>query len=238
MTATTLARYADAMRDTLSHIAERGLIAVVDTPDPDRLLRSAQALVRGGIRLLGIPATLDDVVDVAGELAEDSNLILGMSRVNSTEQVSLAMMASAQFVLSSFYDEEFARMARDRGMVVIVGAATPTEVVVASRASDLVNVFPAQALGGPDYLATLRAHFPHIPLVVSGGVNVDSAPSYLEAGALAVIVDQGLVPEDDDATSGEVIEARAMAMVEVCDVASSAEREAVIDLIQSLQKRS
>ncbi len=230
---TLRARYLADMHETVQRIVDRALIAVLDLPDPWRLLRSAQALGRGGIELLGLPATLDDLVEVAEELGEQGSLHLGLSHVSSSDQVSMAMMAGANFVLSSVYDEEMTRTARERGMVTIAGAATPTEVLAASRASDLVNVFPAESLGGPRYLASLVKLFPQIPLLVSGGVTVDTAPAYLEAGAAAVIVDQGLVPEGDDAVADEVVEARAQVMVEVCaDAATSPLRQAALQRLQ------
>lgn len=204
------------MSETIRLIVDHGLIAVVDIPDEERLLQSALALAEGGIKLLGIPATLQDMADVVAELSDTGELQVGISRVVNKEQVSVAMMAGAQFILSSICDEELMRMAGERGLVVIAGAATPTEVVLSSRTSNLVNVFPASAMGGPEYLATLTSQFPDIPLIASGGVNVDSAPAYLEAGAAAVIVDAGLVPEQPDPSAFEVIKARAEVMVEVC----------------------
>jgi 2-dehydro-3-deoxyphosphogluconate aldolase/(4S)-4-hydroxy-2-oxoglutarate aldolase len=212
--------YAKSMAETLQAIVDRGLIAVVDIADEELFLQSCLALAEGGIKLLGIPATLTDVTEIVSELSEGGGLHIGISRVINTEQVNLAMMAGAHFILASVYDDEIVRMARDRGLVVIAGAVTPTEVVAASRASHLVNVFPAGALGGPEYLEFLAKQFPEIPLIASGGVDVDSAPAYIEAGAAAVIVDRGLVPEQFDPSAFEVIKMRAQTMVEVCEDAS------------------
>jgi len=220
------------MSGTLKKIVDNGLIAVVDVADEELFLQSCLALAEGGIKLLGIPATLTDVTEVVSELSEGGELNIGISKVVNTTDVNIAMMAGAHFILPPIYDEEIVRMARDRGLVVIAGAATPTEVMNASRASHLINVFPAEALGGPSYVKALAELFPKIPLIASGGVDVDTAPAYIEAGAAAVIV-EGLVPDQFDPSVFDVIKMRASTMVEVCEDASQrVDRQGLLRLLE------
>src|SRR5262249_40179942 len=67
------------------------------------------------------------------------------------------------------------------------GALTPTEVITAWNAgSDFVKVFPCGQVGGAKYIKALRAPLPQIPLIPTGGVNVNTAAEFLEAGAAAL----------------------------------------------------
>jgi len=142
---------------------------------------------------------------------------VGISDVVTQEQVSIALAADASFVLSPICDRDLVQKCRDRGLVMIAGAATPGEVVVAARRfPHLIAVFPAGALGGPRYLKLLAKQLPEIPLVASGGVDVDSAPDYLQAGAVAIIVDTGLFPEHPDPETVKIVATRAAALLEVC----------------------
>ncbi len=197
-------------------IAEEGLIAVVNAPVEKRLFDWAIAVAKGGIRFLGIPVTFPRVTEITSDLADEASLTVGVSGVVSQEHVSIALAAGAEFVISPICDPDLVAGARGRGLTVIAGAATPSEVLRCVEAgADLVSIFPAAALGGPAYLRLLFEQLPSVPLVASGGVDVENAPSYLEAGAVATIVDRGLFPQDEDPAATEVITMRALALTEV-----------------------
>ena len=63
------------------------------------------------------------------------------------------------------------------------GALTPTEVMAAWKAgADFVKVFPCSANGGPGYIQALKAPFPEVPLIASGGVNQMNAVDFHSRG--------------------------------------------------------
>jgi 2-dehydro-3-deoxyphosphogluconate aldolase / (4S)-4-hydroxy-2-oxoglutarate aldolase len=206
------------MIDTADRIRNEGLIAVVDMDDVDeQLVDWATAVAKGGVRLLGVPAWLPNVTEVASDLTDEAGLEVGIYGIVSVDQVALALAAGASFVLSPICDEQVVKAARERGLTVGVGASTPTEVSrAAALGADLVSVFPAGTLGGPEYLAMLHRHFSHVGLLAAGGVDVDKAPAYLESGAVAAVVDRGLFPDSTEPAALEIITARAMALTEVC----------------------
>lgn len=215
-------------------ISEEGLIAVVSAPVEERLFDWAVAVAKGGIQFLGIPVTFPRVTEVTSDLADEANLTVGLSGVITHEHVSIALAAGAEFVISPICDPELVRSARERGLTVIAGAATPTEVWRCVQAgADLVNIFPVTALGGPAYLRLLLEQLPHAQLVASGGVDVEGAPNYLEAGAVATIVDRGLFPVDEDPAATEVITVRALALTEVvAEVRGEEKRQSMTDILQ------
>jgi 2-dehydro-3-deoxyphosphogluconate aldolase / (4S)-4-hydroxy-2-oxoglutarate aldolase len=206
------------MTGTIERIRSEGVVAVIDADDVgDQLFDWAIAVAKGGLRLLGVPVWLPNVTEVASDLADEAGLEVGIYGVVTADQVALALAAGAGFVLSPTCDARVVKAARERGLTVVVGAATPTEVAHAAEVgADQISVFPAGTLGGPDYVGMLHRHFPDVDLIAAGQVDVDSAPAYLEAGATATIVDRGLFPESSEPAALEIITARASALTEVC----------------------
>jgi 2-dehydro-3-deoxyphosphogluconate aldolase/(4S)-4-hydroxy-2-oxoglutarate aldolase len=73
------------------------------------------------------------------------------------------------------------------GMLAVPGGGTATEILAAHRTgAALVKVFPAAALGGPEFLRKIRGPLPHGPLVPTSGPSADTIADYLDAGAVAV----------------------------------------------------
>ncbi|MGH9663462.1 MAG: bifunctional 4-hydroxy-2-oxoglutarate aldolase/2-dehydro-3-deoxy-phosphogluconate aldolase, partial [Bryobacteraceae bacterium] len=100
--------------------------------------------------------------------------------------------------------------------VIMAGALTPTEVVTAWQAgADAVKIFPASAVGGPKYIKSLKAPLPHIEMIPTGGVNLETTPEFLRAGACAVAVGAELVdPKTIEEGRFSVFEERARHFLE------------------------
>ena len=104
------------------------------------------------------------------------------------------MLAGAQFIVSPSLKLATIEICRRYSVAVFPGALTPTEVVSAWEAgADAVKVFPCSAMGGAKYLKALKAPFPQIELIPTGGVSLATAHEFLEAGALALGVGGDLV---------------------------------------------
>ena len=84
-----------------------------------------------------------------------------------------------------------------RGKVSLPGALTPTEVITAWRAgADFVKVFPCGPVGGDRYIKALHASLPQVPLIAAGGVNQQTAASFILSGATAIGVGTELIPTE------------------------------------------
>jgi 2-dehydro-3-deoxyphosphogluconate aldolase/(4S)-4-hydroxy-2-oxoglutarate aldolase len=218
--------------DTAHLIRDQGLVAVVRAPVEDQLFDWAIAVAKGGIKLLGVPVQYPQVTEVASDLADEANLSVGVSGVVSVEQVMVAVAAGAHFIISPVCDVEIIHAARARGLAVIAGAATPTEILrCAGARPDLIAIHPAAHLGGPAYLKSLTDDFPDLSLAAAGGVDVEAAPAYLEAGAACAIVERGVFPEADDPAAAEVITMRALALTEVCSEVMGSERISMTEIL-------
>jgi 2-dehydro-3-deoxyphosphogluconate aldolase/(4S)-4-hydroxy-2-oxoglutarate aldolase len=182
------------------------------------MVSGAIAAAKGGVHFLAVPASVPGVAEIVAELADAGDDIhVGISGVMDADQVSLALAMDARFIMSPICNPEVVRGAADRGLLCVAGAATFSEIsAAASWSPDLLQVFPAGLLGGPRYFHILRRNFPQLQLVAGGEVDVDTGPNYLEAGAAAIVIDHGLIPDRREAEAEAIITARAAALVEVC----------------------
>jgi 2-dehydro-3-deoxyphosphogluconate aldolase / (4S)-4-hydroxy-2-oxoglutarate aldolase len=114
--------------------------------------------------------------------------------VLDAETARACILAGARFVVSPALDLGTIECCRRYGIAVLPGALTPTEVLLAWQSgADIVKVFPAGALGGPSYIKALKAPFPQIELIPTGGVSVETAAAFIQAGAAALGVGADLV---------------------------------------------
>jgi 2-dehydro-3-deoxyphosphogluconate aldolase/(4S)-4-hydroxy-2-oxoglutarate aldolase len=183
----------------LNGSAYNGLLeAFIDVPllgllrccPPAQILNAATAATRGGIRVLEI--TMDSL-EVEHQIASvcsalGDQLVVGAGTVMSSDEVTRAVGAGAQFVVSPHFDAEVVAAASDLGVPAVPGVLTPTEIAASIRFGvGLVKLFPAGPMG-PDYIRAIRGPFPDIPLLATGGIGPDSIAGFLAAGATAVAV--------------------------------------------------
>jgi 2-dehydro-3-deoxyphosphogluconate aldolase/(4S)-4-hydroxy-2-oxoglutarate aldolase len=104
------------------------------------------------------------------------------------------MLAGAQFFVTPSLRISTIEMAKRYSKVICPGALTPTEVVTAWEAgADVIKIFPANSVGGPKYIKALKGPLPHIQMIPTGGVSLETAGDFLKAGACAVAVGGELV---------------------------------------------
>ena len=221
------------MGDTIERIREHGVIAVVDTAAQYQLLEWAKAVAQAGVKMLGVPVSLPHVTEVVDHLSDEADLIVGVTGVTSPEQISIAFAAGASYVLSPIAEPAIIQAGRDRGIDVIAGAATPTEIARAHAAgAEMITVHPVGVMGGIDYFRALARQFRGLPLLASGALGVENAPGFLEVGAFGAIVDRGVFPEENEPAAIEIIRARAGALVEVCgDAMGTPARVSITELL-------
>jgi 2-dehydro-3-deoxyphosphogluconate aldolase/(4S)-4-hydroxy-2-oxoglutarate aldolase len=121
-------------------------------------------------------------------------ILAGAGTVSTTAEAEACLGAGAEFLVSPGLSLPVKRMAQARGKLAIPGVLTPTEVMTAqNEGAKLVKIFPCGSVGGPKYLKALRAPFPHLAMIPTGGVNISNASEYMSAGAFALGVGGDLV---------------------------------------------
>ena len=183
-------------QSVLSAILEIGIVPVVRTSSAETAVRAIEAVVRGGIRAAEITMTVPGALHALEKLADQfgDKIVLGAGTVLDPETARACMLAGAEFFVTPALNLRTIEMARRYSKAIMPGALTPTEVLAAWEAgADMVKVFPCGALGGPKYIRALKAPFPQIEMIPTGGVNLETTAEFFKAGACAVAVGAELI---------------------------------------------
>ena len=185
------------MLESTAEMIERvGLIPVLRARNATQALAVVKAMIAGGVTVVEVTMTVPGALDVLRDLKKEygSKLLLGSGTVTTADQAAATIEAGAEFVVSPSFHAEVVARTRALGKLSIPGALTPTEVITAWNAgADYVKIFPCSAMGGASYLKSLLAPFPHLKLIPTGGVTLETAESFLRAGARALGVGSDLV---------------------------------------------
>ena len=185
------------MSETTQQIIESvGLIPVLRAKTVAQGRAVVDAMMAGGITVVEVTMTVPGAIDLLKELksAYGAKLLLGSGTVTTADQCQATIDAGAEFVVSPSFHLEVIRLTKANGKVSCPGALTPTEAITAWNAgADYVKIFPCSAVGGASYLKSLLAPFPHLKLIPTGGVTLQTAASFIQAGARALGVGADLV---------------------------------------------
>jgi len=188
----------------IEQLLHPGVIAVVRARHSDQVVPLAEALVAGGIIAVEITMTTPDAIaairEASAKLGERA--LIGVGTVLDEATCEVALAAGAQFVVSPIGRRELVTMAHQAGKPIMLGAYTPTEAQLAHEAgADFIKIFPADGLG-PNYIKALRAPLPHLRLVPTGGVDLQTIADFFKAGCVAVgagssLISRGVLDQDD-----------------------------------------
>ena len=185
------------MTETTQQTLERvGLIPVLRAKNATQAHAVVEAMIAGGVTVVEVTMTVPGAVALLAELKSEyaGQLLLGAGTVTTAAQAAATIDAGAEFVVSPSFHPAVVAITKARKKLSIPGALTPTEVVTAWDAgADYVKIFPCSAMGGASYLRSLLAPFPHLKLIPTGGVTLQTAEDFLRAGARALGVGSDLV---------------------------------------------
>ena len=182
----------------LKRVLDLGLVAIIRAPSGDRLLEVAEALHAGGIDVIEVTFTVPGILDVIKLLKEKigDRVLLGAGTVLDPESARAAILAGAEYIVTPTVNTDVIKLCQRYGKVVMTGAFTPTEILTAWEAgADIVKVFPAD-VGGPSYLKAVHGPLPQIRLLPTGGVDLNTLPDFVKAGACAVGLGSALVEKE------------------------------------------
>lgn len=199
--------------NTIKWILENKIVVIVRGVKKEKLIPLAQAMYDGGIRLIEI--TFDATKKVSDEetgamikmLAEnfEGKMLVGAGTVLTKEQVDITKAAGGMFIISPDANVEVIKYTKEKGLVSMPGALTPTEIQAAhSAGADFVKLFPITNMG-VSYVKAVSAPLKHIKLIAVGGVDANNMADYLKAGAVGFglgsnIVDKKMLEKDDYAS--------------------------------------
>jgi 2-dehydro-3-deoxyphosphogluconate aldolase/(4S)-4-hydroxy-2-oxoglutarate aldolase len=183
-------------KDVCARIEAVGIVPVVRAPSPDLAMRAAEAVLAGGISIFEITMTVPNATEVIRSLVEKlgDRAVVGAGTVLRAKDAEACIAAGAAFIVSPGFDFDTLAEAHNRGVPIMPGALTPTEVITAWKAdADMVKIFPASAVGGPKYIKALKGPLPDVKMLPTGGVNAQTAGEFIAAGAAALGVGGELV---------------------------------------------
>ncbi|MEX0726718.1 MAG: bifunctional 4-hydroxy-2-oxoglutarate aldolase/2-dehydro-3-deoxy-phosphogluconate aldolase [Planctomycetaceae bacterium] len=181
--------------DSLQRVLDCGAVAIIRAPSGEQLVNVARALYDGGIDVIEVTFTVPGVLDIISAVRKDlgSKILLGAGTVLDTESARAALLAGAEFIVSPTVNTDVIKLCKRYSKLILPGAFTPTEVLTAWEAgADIVKVFPAD-VGGPSYLKAIHGPLPHVRLLPTGGVNLETVTSFIKSGACAVGLGSSLV---------------------------------------------
>ena len=206
--------------DPLTVMQQLGLVPVVEIPRADLALPLAQALVDAGLPSVEITFRTS-AAEAAIELIASRfpDMLLGAGTVLSTDQVDRAVSAGARFVVAPGFSPRVVEHCLAKGVPIIPGVSTPTEVEAAlARGVTTVKFFPAEAMGGVTYLRAIRAPYRGMRFVPTGGITLDNLPDYLAVDGVIACGGSWVAPKEllaaGDFKAIEKLTAAAVATVE------------------------
>ncbi|EXB62711.1 KHG/KDPG aldolase [Morus notabilis] len=169
-------------RSTLARIQSSGVIACLRATSADLAMEAARAALIGGISV------------VLQQLVHDyPTTVLGVGTVLSVKDAKKAVGAGAKFLMSPAMVKDVMDGFQSGEVLYIPGAMTPTEILSAHDAgAKMVKVYPVSALGGVKYISAIKKPFPHISMVASQGITVDSIGEYIAKGASSVVLSDAI----------------------------------------------
>lgn len=180
----------------LQKIKKLALVPIVRTPDAKSALAAVEAVYAGGIDCVEITMTVAGALKAIEAIADKhgDKILLGAGTVLDPETARACMLAGAQFFVTPSLNHKTIELARRYSRPIFPGGLTPTEILTAWEAgADGVKVFPCSAVGGAKYIKAVKAPFPQIDLIPTGGVNLETIADFLAAGSTAVGVGSELI---------------------------------------------
>ncbi len=182
--------------EILARIKELAVVPIIRTPDSKSAVAAVEAVLEGGIDCVEITMTVAGALKAIETVADryGDKVLLGAGTVLDPETARACLLAGAQFFVTPSLNVRTIEIARRYSRPIFPGGLTPTEILTAWEAgADGVKVFPCSALGGAKYIKSVKAPFPHIDLIPTGGVNLETVADFLTAGSSAVGVGSELV---------------------------------------------
>ena len=192
-------------------------IAVIRTDNIEQGINMAKAVAAGGMNIIEITWNSHNPGEIIQQLKQDlPECTIGTGTILTLEELTEAIASGIQFCFTPHVNQTLIKTAINHDIPIIPGALSPTEIITAWQAgASCVKVFPVQAIGGIAYIKGLQGPLGSIPLIPTGGVTLDNAAYFIEAGAIAVGLSSQLFPRHAlDDQKWDTITAQAQLLME------------------------
>ena len=186
----------------LEQLLATKIIAIIRLSESKPIFDLAQALHRGGIKAIEVTLGTPNALEEIHKLTQIEGVIPGVGSVIDAKTAKAAIEAGAQFVVTPVSKPEVIKMAHQYDKPILSGAITPSEILQAYEwGADVVKLFPAADFG-LSYFKAVKAPMPHVPIMPTGGINVENAAEWVANGAVCLglgssLMDKKMIVEKD-----------------------------------------
>ncbi len=183
-----------AKTDILQRIKAEKVVALIRADSSASLLECARALAAGGLNCIELTMTTPNAIECCAQVAKElPGVLLGLGTVLDADTARAGIAAGAKFIVTPCLRPTVIAVCREAGVPILSGALTPTEAYSAHElGADVIKVFPAEFFG-PAYIKSLKAPFPKLEFMPTGGVTPETVGDFLKAGAFATAAGSALV---------------------------------------------
>lgn len=176
-------------REILQRIKQSGIVPVIRSASANEAREIVEVNYRQGIKVFEITMTVPDAVGVIKTLSKKhgDRILIGAGTILDAKSASESLTAGAKFIVTPCLIKSVIEFCNREEILICAGALTPTEVFEAWQSgADVVKIFPVSAVGGAGYIKALKAPFPEIQLMPTGGLKPENLTEFTEAGAIAI----------------------------------------------------
>lgn len=174
---------------------KEGLVVVVRGSDVEEGFLTAEACIKGGIKLIEVTFTVPNADELIKRLVvkyKNTDVIIGAGTVLDAETARLAIIAGAQFIVCPTVSEGAIKLCNRYAVPVSAGVLTPTEAVNALELGvEVLKLFPGD-IATPKGLKAIKAPLPYANIMPTGGVSYDNMEDWFKAGAFALGAGAGI----------------------------------------------
>jgi 2-dehydro-3-deoxyphosphogluconate aldolase/(4S)-4-hydroxy-2-oxoglutarate aldolase len=181
-------------QDVLNRIKSEKVIALIRADGPDSLLECARALSAGGLNCIELTMTTPGAIELCAKVSKElPQVLLGLGTVLDADTARKGIAAGAKFIVTPAVRPEVIKACKDAGVPILGGSLTPTEIYTSWELGvDVIKIFPAEFFG-PAYIKSVKAPFPKIEVMPTGGVTPETVGEFLRNGAFATAAGSALV---------------------------------------------
>ena len=182
----------------ISGLLTPGVVAIIRADNSEQLIDASRALIAGGVSGIEItmttPNALQVITDVCREFGD--KVLAGVGSILDAKTAEAAVAAGAEYVITPVLKPEVIAFCNRIDKPIFSGSFSPTEAQTAYElGADFIKIFPADAFG-PKYIQAIRGPLPHLNIVPTGGVDVNTAGDFIKAGCVAVAAGSSLISKD------------------------------------------
>jgi len=182
----------------IERLLNPGVVAIIRADNSEQLIDASRALIDGGISCIEITMTTPNALKVIADVCRvfGDKVLAGVGSILDAKTAQAAVEAGAEYVITPVLKPEVIAYCNRAGKPIFSGSYTPTEAQTAHElGADFIKIFPADGLG-PKYIQAIRGPLPHLKIVPTGGVDVNTAGDFIKAGCVAVAAGSSLVSKD------------------------------------------